>query len=140
MPLKYDTPEVRESFWKRVDKRGPDECWNWTGFRDPKGYGRFRRTGVPQQAHRASWEMANQEPLGDRFACHHCDNTSCVNPAHLYAGDRNDNARDYKERGGEKKSRKGIRPHRPNPFPKGDWFADLLEAVDRTRKQAASET
>lgn len=24
MPLKYDTPEVRESFWKRVDKRGPD--------------------------------------------------------------------------------------------------------------------
>lgn len=29
-----------KKFWKNVDKKSEDECWNWTGKLN-KGYGRF---------------------------------------------------------------------------------------------------
>lgn len=88
-------------FWSKVKVQHSDcACWEWVGAIGANGYGTFRSDGrahVP--AHRAAWEIANGEPLGHRFACHTCDNKICVNPNHIYAGDRQSNARDASERG-----------------------------------------
>jgi hypothetical protein len=44
----------------------PDECWEWTGTRHPRGYGVFSICRAGKQtfhrAHRVSWELA-RDPI-----------------------------------------------------------------------------
>jgi hypothetical protein len=68
-------------------------CWEWQGARDPKGYGRLGYNGVQYLAHRFSFE-SSRGPVEDEMTLDHlCRNTSCVNPAHLEAVTRSENAR-----------------------------------------------
>lgn len=76
-------PEVR--FWPKVDKRGPDECWPWTGgTTGKKDYGRFYvRAGLAVVAHRFAYELlVGPIPPGLQLD-HLCRVHRCVNPAHL---------------------------------------------------------
>ena len=91
-----------ERFWEKVAIAGPDDCWEWQGFRRQNGYGGIVVPNSHRQmyAHRAALMIH----LGDDFdasklVCHHCDNRPCVNPAHLYLGTHKDNARDASVRG-----------------------------------------
>lgn len=88
----------QERFWSKVDRGGPDECWEWTAVRHPSGYGKIKVNGKFEYAHRVAWALENNPP-GDDFTLHKCDNPPCVNPAHLYLGDKSDNMRDLWERG-----------------------------------------
>lgn len=36
------TPELVARFWSYVDKKGPEDCWVWTGGRSSCGYGNFK--------------------------------------------------------------------------------------------------
>jgi hypothetical protein len=87
---------LAERFWSKVDRRGPDDCWEWLGSRD-KGYGKIGsggRRGRPLQASRVSWEI-HFGPIPDGlWVLHRCDNPPCVNPEHLFLGTRTDNIRD----------------------------------------------
>lgn len=86
-------------FWRHVE-RG-DGCWLWTGNHNQKGYGQLRlgRTGGAISTHRFSWALHNGPIPNGLFVLHHCDNPSCVNPAHLYVGTQRDNVRDAINRG-----------------------------------------
>jgi hypothetical protein len=81
-------------FWNRVEKL-PSGCWEWTGPRDKKGYGRGSNG---QLAHRIAYSLAKADPAG-KVVCHACDNPPCVNPDHLWLGSVVDNARDAVRKG-----------------------------------------
>lgn len=89
---------LEERFWSRVDRCGPDDCWEWqAGAR--YGYGRlsFRNETIP--VHRYSFELAYGPIPDGMYVCHRCGNKRCVNPAHLYAGTAADNNRDTVNQG-----------------------------------------
>ena len=90
-------------FWDKVEKT--DSCWLWTGYRNEKGYGIFRVIGGVERAHRFSYLLHYGEIPAGKMILHSCDNPSCVNPSHLYAGTETDNSRDREER--TKPNRKG---------------------------------
>jgi len=92
-------------FWEKIDVRGDEECWPWTGAKLTHGYGkiRARRRGGDWRmvsTHRAMFELThgNTLPPG-KCVLHHCDNPSCCNPAHLFAGTQADNVRDMDRKG-----------------------------------------
>jgi transposase len=90
--------DPEERFWNNVEKGGEDECWEWQGALSQGGYGKIKINGKHWRAHRYAYKLAASEP-GERIVCHHCDNPSCVNPNHLYAGSHKDNAEDRVDRG-----------------------------------------
>lgn len=91
--------QARASYSSFVDKRGPDDCWPWTGHRSQKNYGQFgdgKSGSMP--AHRYGFEQLVRplEP-GETVdhTCHNrdpecpggntCEHRACQNPVHWEA-------------------------------------------------------
>lgn len=97
-----------DRFWFYVNKQtSPEECWEWVGHKDIKGYGLLNHP-YSTKAHRLSWLLHFGEIKNNLLVCHKCDNPSCVNPNHLFLGTVQDNNRD-KEQKGRHRGAKGER-------------------------------
>ena len=117
-------------FWSLVDKRGPDECWPWLGTGGHLGHGHFTVSGRNVGAHRFAYELAHGTVPDGLFICHHCDNPSCCNPAHLFAGTITDNHRDMVSKGRQLKGEQ---------FPQAKLTDDGVREVRRLRMAGLSQ-
>lgn len=74
---------LEERFWRKVEKGDIDECWEWKGANNGKGYGQIGYNGKVKRAHRISYEINIGEIPEGMQIDHICGNRSCVNPHHL---------------------------------------------------------
>lgn len=123
-------------FWTHVRKT--NTCWLWTAGKFRRGYGSFKFNGKTVKAHRFSYEL-HVGPIPPKlYVCHHCDNTSCVRPDHLFVGTQFDNMRDmakkknYLDRSGE---------HNANAKLTKDTISEIRQEAksDTTQKRLAQK-
>lgn len=92
-----------ERLLEKIEVRGPDECWPWTGSRSRagRGYGFFAYTREHiGYAHRAVLEIKlGRFLLPGEEALHSCDDPGCCNGAHLFVGTQADNVADMARKG-----------------------------------------
>ena len=86
-------------FWKKINVKTTNDCWEWNGSVNKDGYGRPRFQGELIYAHRLALTYATPNlDLTGKVVMHACDNTRCCNPKHLLIGTHVDNQADkYKK-------------------------------------------
>lgn len=71
-----------------------NQCWEWTGKLNGGRYGVLENVLV----HRLSYALFVGNFKKTSFICHHCDNTKCYRPDHLYEGNYKTNGEDAARR------------------------------------------
>ena len=85
------TPEekLKVRFWRNVDKKGEDVCWNWTGYVNPSKNPSFGIDYSNYNPAKISYLLTNNLPIKkDLLVRHTCDNRRCCNPKHIILNDR----------------------------------------------------
>lgn len=105
-------------------------CWIWLGTvaYPRESYPRpCLRVGANNKfASRISFELSVGKIPDGKWILHKCDNSMCVNPAHLYAGTREENVRDAVSR---RRLRSGER------HPKARLLESDIRLISRLRKR-----
>jgi hypothetical protein len=104
---------IEERYWSKIDVRGPDDCWPWTGtcrafpgHPELQGYGLFwdgtqYPNGSTRMVSAHVWGYKHRVgpiPIGIQV-CHACDFRPCQNNRHWWLGTQGDNMRDAVAKG-----------------------------------------
>jgi len=110
LPFRQRPPQQltwEQRFWRRVDtSAGLDDCWQWLGPKDPRGYGQVNVGSTTTTAHRDAYQHL-VGPVGDDLELDHlchtrstdcpgglgCSHRACVNPSHLEPVSHAENSR-----------------------------------------------
>ena len=129
-----------ERFWAKVEVRGADECWNWIGSVNNKGYGRISDpTGRHVYVHRLSFQLSSGKDPGALLVCHRCDNPRCCNPVHLFLGSQADNMRDGAQKGRVGRKR-GFRGQQGESNPTARLAANQVREIRIRKAEGESYT
>ena len=80
---------------RRLTPGKPEDCWEWQGSTNAKGYGFITATEINEQlAHRVAYRLWVGDIPEGLCVLHKCDNRKCCNPSHFFLGDNADNTRD----------------------------------------------
>jgi hypothetical protein len=75
-------------------------CWIWMKGCNSAGYGVVTVNGLQKLAHKVSKSFECEDAIKSNVdVCHTCDNTYCINPNHLFLGDRSANMQDCSNKG-----------------------------------------
>lgn len=96
LQLQQRQETAAQRFERRVIREPhPKGCWLWRGSHNPRGYSKMGwiRNGKRDwlYVHRVSYEIHHGQIPDGMHVLHRCDNTGCVNPAHLWLGTHDDN-------------------------------------------------
>jgi HNH endonuclease len=90
---------LADQLYSNIEVDDKTNCWNWTKYKNKKGYGTVKINKTMQLAHRMSYKQATGSLLDKKHVLHRCDNPSCINPDHLWEGDNLDNVIDKVNKG-----------------------------------------
>lgn len=126
-PPKMSQGTLEFRFWKHVDKRSEDECWDWKADCSRSGYGGLwdNQRGKNISAHRLSYEIHRGPIEKGMYVIHSCDNKRCVNPKHLEQGSPKKNTNDAIDR--------GLRPKMPIPVKFGEQNPKSKLTIEQVR-------
>lgn len=115
---------------KRLEfKVTSDSCWEVTSHADRgRGYTTIFRNGKRYRTHRYIYEQLVGPIPNKKSVCHRCDNTSCINPDHLYIGSQSDNMKDARNKG---------RLWMQKLLPKDVWMIRWLRSKGERQKDVA---
>jgi len=69
-------------------------CHIWTGWKNLQGYGKIFVDQKHRLTHRIAWQSVHGSIPDGMCVLHRCDRPACVNPNHLFLGDRASNNAD----------------------------------------------
>src|SRR5688572_32886690 len=78
---------------------GSSGCTLWSGTLNSSGYGRTWYLGRQITTHRLSWILCRGQIPSVLWVLHTCDTRHCINPDHLFLGDRSANLKDAYRKG-----------------------------------------
>ncbi len=125
---------IEERFFEKVVMIPFHDCWEWSAYKNAKGYGVIGDGRKTRLSHRVSYEIHFGKIPDGLLICHKCDNPGCNRPDHLFLGTPADNTRDMVEKK-RIKGRSSILRNRTH-CPEGHLFAgdNLFIESDGSRR------